>query len=48
MTHGFFRTWLAAEASGAEPVRCKLTRKAGNLTVELPPVGAAGILRLSP
>ena len=41
-------TWLAVEASGAEPVACKLTRKAKSLTVELPPVGAAGILRLSP
>jgi hypothetical protein len=40
-------TWLGVEKSGRKPVACKSRRKARSLTIELPPVGAAGILRLS-
>ncbi|GAF92731.1 unnamed protein product, partial [marine sediment metagenome] len=39
--------WLGVEKSGEEPVACKIRRKARSLTIELPPVGAAGILRLT-
>ncbi len=40
--------WLSAERSSHRPVPCKIARKGRAVTVALPPVGAAGILRLSP
>jgi len=40
-------TWLAVEDSHGRPRPCKMTRRAGGaITIKLPPVGAAGILRL--
>ena len=40
-------SWLGVERSGKPPVRCKTRRRGRSLTIQLPPVGAAGILRLS-
>ena len=40
-------TWLGVEKSGEEPVVCDFERDGTQLTVQLPPVGAAGVLRLS-
>ena len=40
-------TWLPVERSTGRPVSCKMGRRGKTLTVKLPPVGAAGILRLS-
>ncbi len=40
--------WLAPDLTPRQPRPCKLRRTGAALTVELPPVGAAGVLRLSP
>jgi hypothetical protein len=41
-------TWLGVENARAKPVACRIKRnKDKSITVSLPPVGAAGILRLS-
>ncbi len=40
-------SWLPAEKSGEKPQPCQLSRDGQAITVALPPVGAAGILRLS-
>jgi hypothetical protein len=40
-------TWLPVEASGDAPQICDFTRDGQAITVKLPPVGAAGVLRLS-
>jgi hypothetical protein len=40
-------TFLAVEHSAAEPIICHFTREGQAIEVELPPVGAAGVLRLS-
>jgi len=40
-------TWLAVERSRQRPVRCRMSRKGRAVRIKLPPVGAAGILRLS-
>jgi hypothetical protein len=39
--------WLAVERSSRPPVPCRMARKGRTITVDLPPLGAAGILRLS-
>ncbi len=39
--------WIGVESSAQGPVRCKISRKQGEITVELPPVGAAGVVQLS-
>ncbi|KPK82929.1 MAG: hypothetical protein AMJ81_08825, partial [Phycisphaerae bacterium SM23_33] len=40
-------TWLTVERSAGQPLPCKLTLGGTELTIALPPAGAAGILRLS-
>jgi len=40
-------SWLGVERSAGRAVPCKLARRGEALTIQLPPVGAAGILRLS-
>lgn len=40
--------WLGVESSAAGPVKCKITRKKGEITVTLPAVGAAGVVQLVP
>lgn len=40
-------TWAAPSLKPAEPVGCEIRREGDSLTVSLPPVGAAGVLRLS-
>jgi len=40
-------TWLAADKSADKPVACKMEAKNGELTIQVPTVGAAGIIRLS-
>lgn len=40
-------TWLAAEKSKDAPVPCEIARDGQAITVKLPPVGAAGVLRFS-
>ncbi len=40
-------TWISPGAAGAKPRACEITRSGKRLTVALPPVGAAGVLRLS-
>ena len=39
--------WISPGAEGAKPKPCEITRAGKRLTVALPPVGAAGVLRLS-
>lgn len=41
-------TWLGVESSDQAPRDCALTRDGNEITISLPKVGAAGILRLSP
>jgi len=40
-------TWLTVEKSGEAPIPCELELYSGQITVRLPPAGAAGILRLT-
>lgn len=40
-------TWLSAEKSAKQPRDCGFTRDGQTITVKLPAVGAAGVLRLS-
>lgn len=40
-------TWLAVEKSTDAPVACEVARDGRAITVKLPPIGAAGVLRLS-
>jgi hypothetical protein len=40
-------TWLGVEKSGEGPQECEFTRDGEAIKVNLPPVGAAGVLRLS-
>ena len=40
--------WTGVESSAAGPVECKISRKKGEISVTLPPVGAAGVLQLIP
>ncbi len=40
-------TWLAVEKSRDAPLPCEFARDGQGITVKLPPVGAAGVLRLS-
>ncbi len=39
-------TWLAVEGSGRRRGTCKMRRSGKEITIQLPPLGAAGILRL--
>jgi hypothetical protein len=38
--------WLGVEASAEQPVACEINRHKSEITVSLPPVGAAGVLKL--
>jgi len=40
-------TWLGVKKSGEEPIACEFERDGTQIKVTLPPVGAAGVLRLS-
>jgi len=40
-------TWLSVERSDQPPMACQIERTGRSLKIHLPPVGAAGILRLS-
>jgi len=40
--------WIGVEKSAAGPVKCRIIRKKGEITVMLPPVGAAGVVQLMP
>jgi len=40
-------TWLAAEKSADKPAACRIEKNDGELTIHVPAVGAAGIVRLS-
>jgi len=39
-------TWLGVETSGEAPQPCKMSLDGDKITVALPQIGAAGILRL--
>jgi hypothetical protein len=39
--------WLGVEDSGQPPVACPLRHEQGRMVVDLPPVGSAGVLKLS-
>lgn len=40
-------TWLGVEKSAEGPQKCEFTREGQTITIKLPPVGAAGVLRFS-
>jgi hypothetical protein len=40
--------WIGVESGGKDPVECMIRREKGEISVVLPPVGAAGVMQLVP